>query len=601
MPVSLSDPDDPDLLDAAQRPRVGAWRLLIALLQGALLYWLYRAGVDKAWPASVPTLFVPLLLVAVLCPVLAIVSLGHLAPRRLLWWTGGVAVLVAALGWYDAWRRAVPGHGSDTMTPTPLLFVHLVAGLFIAHTLVAAASAERRRIASYPTYFDAAWKLAVQLVFSAGFVGAVWLVLNLGGELFKLIKLNFLDQLLRKAWFNIPVIVFAFACAVHVTDVRPAIVRGIRGLMLALMAWLLPVVTILVGGFLLSLPFTGLSALWATRHAAATLLGSAALLVLMINAAWQNGAALPALAAPLRWSARLAALLLAPLVAIAAWALQLRVADYGWTDDRIVAGACIVVAACYAAGYLVAALRSSRLERIARVNIGTAFVVLAVTLVLFSPLGDPARISVDSQLARLNSGKVTPDKFDYAYLRFHGERYGRDALAELERTASGPNAAAIKAGVAQARAAVNRWEAARPVALEPAGLLANLTVWPRGTTLPPAFISKRDNAGRLHEADCLRIAGQRCDVFALDLGGGAADLLVLGENSAAVYGEGADGVWRVVETLPFQLATCPVLRQRLIAGQFKTVKPARKVLEIDGKPILPSPAISAAPACPGSP
>ncbi len=34
-----------------------------------------------------------LLLVAVLCPVLAIVSLGHLAPRRLLWWTGGVAVL----------------------------------------------------------------------------------------------------------------------------------------------------------------------------------------------------------------------------------------------------------------------------------------------------------------------------------------------------------------------------------------------------------------------------------------------------------------------------------------------------------------------------
>jgi hypothetical protein len=64
------------------------------------------------------------------------------------------------------------------------------------------------------------------------------------------------------------------------------------------MSWILPVAVVLVAGFICSLPFTGLAALWETRHATSVLLSAAALLLVLINAAFQNGEAKVAL--PLR-------------------------------------------------------------------------------------------------------------------------------------------------------------------------------------------------------------------------------------------------------------------------------------------------------------
>lgn len=366
--------------EALSRPAVAPVRLLIGLLQGILLYWLYRAGHDHAWPATVPLLFEPLLLAALIAPLILVSSLGHLAARRAALWTGAAALIIAALGVHDAWRRAP---ASALQMPSASLVLALVVGFFIAHSMVLAGVGERRRIASYAAYFESSWKMAVQLFFSGAFVGALWLVLWLGASLFMLVQLSFLRELLQKPWFAIPIITFAFTWAMHITDVRPAIVRGIRTLLLVLMSWVLPVATLIVGGFLASLLFTGLAPLWATRHAASVLLGAAAMLVVMVNAAWQNGAAASTVAPAIRHSARLAALLLAPIVLIAVYALALRVADYGWTDDRVVAAACLLVAACYAAGYAVAALRRGWLERIAGVNVATAFVVLAALLALF--------------------------------------------------------------------------------------------------------------------------------------------------------------------------------------------------------------------------
>lgn len=574
--------------EALVRPEVGARRLIIGVLQGALLYWLYRAAQDHLWPATVPMLFIPLVLVSVMAPVLLISSLGHMAGRRVALWVGVAALIIAALGVYDAWR-AVPIAGRIPSPPAPshLLGVFLVAGFFIAHALVMTGSGERRRIASYSGYFETAWKLGVQLAFSAFFVGVIWAVLNMGAELFALVKLTFLRELLRESWFNIPVIAFAFSCAMHITDVRPAIVRGIRTLLLVLLSWILPVAVLIVGGFLGSLLFTGLAPLWATRHASAVLLGAAALLVVLINAAWQNGAALATTALPIRLSARIAALLLAPIVLIAIWALTLRVADYGWTNDRIIAAACELVAACYAAGYAQAALRRGWLERIGAVNILTAFVVLAVLLALFSPIADPARVSINNQLARLTSRKTTADKFDFAYLRFEGARYGRDALARLGQSGD----AVVRSGVD--RALAMQGPAPRyPVEprATPIQIAANITVWPKGASLPPSFLAMdwRRTNGPWPFPACLVQAGAKCDVFLIDLtDDGKPEALVVGAvaGGAAIIGETGTGGWTMLDRLPFQLAGCASYRQRLIDGRVRAVAPARKVLEIDGKRI----------------
>ena len=598
MPESLAPPD------------VGSARLLIGLLQGAVLAFLYTAAEHDAWPATLPMLFEPMLLVSLFAPVLLVSSLGHLGARRAAVWVGAAALALAALGLYDAWRAAavpgaselVPGARASPLPSEPLLFV-LVAGFFISHALVLAGAGERRRIASYPACFEAAWKLAVQLSFSALFVGVASLVLFLGATLFLLVELRFFNELLEKSWFVIPLIAFAYSWAMHITDVRPAIVRGIRGLLLLLMSWILPVATFIIGGFLASLLFTGLEPLWATRRATALLLGAAAVLVILINAAWQNGAA-PAVAPVIRHSARAAALLLAPIVGIAAYALGLRVAEHGWTTDRIVAAACLLVAACYAAGYAFAALRKGWLDTIAGVNRANAFLVLALLLALFSPLADPARLAVNHQLARLASGKVAADRFDYAYLRTNGARYGRAALAQL-KGATGKDAATIRQGAAEATRPVrpNVRRSAETKA-GPADLARNLTVWPRTAQLPQSFLGHKWSAhvGRWGYPPCLQQAGEQCDAFLLDLSGdGKPEVIVIGAQpggGATVMGEDGQGQWSPVAVLPADFAGCPPVRQSLIEGRFRAVAPLESALEIDGKRVWMSPkATKAPPSC----
>jgi hypothetical protein len=574
-------------------PEVGRLRMAIGLVQGIVLYLLYRAGTDHVWPATEPMLFVALVVVCVLVPLLLISSLGHMTGKRALQWVSAAAAIAAVLGAYDGWRHAIPavaGKVQQVPAPSPALALSLVAGFFIAHTLVMTGVAERRRIASYAGYFETAWKLAVQLSFSALFVGAVWLVLNLGAELFKLVKLSWFRELIYKSWFIIPVIVFSFACAMHVTDVRPAIVRGIRSLLLTLMAWILPVATLIIGGFLATLPFTGVAPLWATRFATSLLLAAAALLVVLVNAAWQNGAA--SAPAVIRVSARVACLLLVPLCAIAIYALGLRVSDHGWTSDRIIAAACLLVASCYAAGYALAAVRKGWLPEIARVNVATAFVVIAVLLALFSPIANPERLSVDNQLARLKAGKVEANKFDYAYLRFEGGRYGRDALAQLRAGAAGKDAAAIRQGVDEALALEGPWARLKPEGVPaPSDLAANLTVWPATARLPQTFLSKawHTDAKWMLPA-CMRSATAKCDAFMLDLAGDARPEVVLVGASAgdgsAVLAEDAQGKWGLIGVLPFGVAGCATLRNAVAAGQVGTVAPAGQDLDVGGKRLL---------------
>jgi hypothetical protein len=572
-------------------PRVATARLGIGLLQGSLLYFLYHASQHQAWPATLPLLFAPLLSMALLAPLVLVSSLGHMTRHQLLRWVAFVAVLVAALGWYDVWR------GADLATPAPAngpgsggipsapLGVFVVTGLFIAHTLVLAAVRDRRRIAAYATYFETAWKLAVQLAFSALFVGATWLVLTLGAQLFLLVKLDFLQKLTNEAWFAIPVTAFAFSCAFHLTDVRPAIVRGIRTLLLMLMSWILPVMTLLVGGFLLSLPFTGLAPLWATRHAGSVLLLADAGFIVLVNAAWQNGETGSSVARLVRASARAAAVLLVPLTLLAVYALWLRVREYGWTDDRIHAAACLVVASCYAAGYCHAALRSGWLPTIARVNIATAFVVLATLLLVFSPLADPARLSVNDQVGRLLSGKVPPAKFDFAYLRFEGLRFGRAALAHLDASATGPNAALIRERIAATRILQGRPARTEP-GLAPQDISKNVRVWPKGARLPASFVASAISVDGAVVPACLREPGKTCDAALVDLtGDGKPEIVLLAAAAgpSAVMGENDKGQWQAIAWLPFEISGCGTLRDAIVAGKVRAVPAAMNDIEIGGQ------------------
>lgn len=589
--------DDLSMPESAVSRGIAVARLVVGSLQGILLYMLYSAFQYKTWPATEGQLFAPLLLVTLFIPIIFVSGLGHIGLKRIVVWVAVASAIAWGVGFYDVWRLAPDSaseigyaHDTHSILPSPLVFFFMGIGLYIAHSLVLAATADRQWIARYSSYFELAWKLAIQILFSALFVGILWLVLWLGASLFMLVKLDFLKDLLASPWFSVPITAFAFSAALHITDVRPGIVRGIRTLLLVLMSWLLPLATLIVFGFMASLPWTGLDPLWATRHATAVLLSAAAVLVVLINATFQNGEITSQVARILRWSARLAAVLLAPIILIAIYSLGLRVGEYGWTTDRVIAAACLLVASCYATGYVWAACsRGAAMRHIALTNVVTAFVVLTVLVAMFSPAADPARISVTNQLARLESGKVLAAQFDFDYMKFSGARYGWDALQKLKVTVQGSEAPLIREKAAAVIAKRNQWTPETPAAT-PAEIVGNITVWPKGSALPASLLSQE--WGHTNEAwsisECLKFKNKKCDAYLIDFtGDGKMEVLLIDQQDyphPVLIIQGAGGLWNVAGHQDISYVRCSEqIQKALVAGAYRLVPPLIQDLEVAGQ------------------
>jgi hypothetical protein len=444
-------------------------------------------------------------------------------PRTVAIWLGGAALLTAGLGAYDGAIRT-----GKVDLPGPGLMLGLAAALFIGHHLTLAADQGRRWLAPYARYFDNGWRDGVRLALSAAFVGALWLLLGLGALLFNLIGLKTFGEVIGEPWFAFPVTATCFALGVHLTDVRAALVRGVRTLALTLLSYLLPVMTLIAFGFEVALLFTGLEPLWKTRSAGAILLSAAAALIILVNTAYQDGARATSPPRVLKWSGRAAALLIAPLTAIAAYGLWLRVGQHGLTPDRIRAAACVLVAAGYAGGYAAAAVaRGAWLKGLERTNVYVAHFVVVLLVVLFSPIADPRRLSVDDQMRRLASGRVAPEAFDFRFLRFDAGRYGERALKDLIAHPRGAKGAQIADLARKAQTAESRYDVAAPSPTEQA---ANLRV-AGGGALPADFVEQawpeRDGPLQGCEND-----GAVCAGAVVDLNGdGVAEVLILSRGT----------------------------------------------------------------------
>jgi hypothetical protein len=550
-------------------------RLAIGLTQGFALYLLYSATDDKVWPATQGLVFAPLLLAWLLAPVVLTLSLGAMAWRRAATWTAIVALTFGVLAFFDIWMAWpldwVRTHWEPHIIPAPQLFFFGGAGLFIAHALVIGGHTDHRFKARYSIHFDVAWKLAVQLALSAFFVGAFWLLLWLGAGLFKLIKLDFFEKLIRHEWFAIPVITMAAASALHLTDIRPALVQGARTLLLTLLSWLLPIITLIVAGFVSSLPFTGLGALWGVGHATALLLVATAALIVLINAAHQDGATERMPPRILQLAGTVAAILTVPLAVIAGYALFLRVQQYGWTVDRVTVTAIVIVALAYAGGYARAALsRGPWLVHIENWNFYVSLLSLVLLVALFTPITSPVRIAVADQMARLKNGKIAPEKFDYSYLRWHGGRYGEAALNSLAQNGNADTRRRV--------AEVLKQTGPNYVLGAVDTLRDRVTIYPRGEKFPESFFATEMMEPFDYEIpNCTRSAGSRCDAVMFDVDGdGIKEIILLSEDEtprSVVFRDNGSGFWQAVGVLAGLPSKCPALREAFRAGNLSAVQP----------------------------
>jgi hypothetical protein len=526
-------------------------------------------------------------MVALFVPLLLAQALGNVRVLSLILWSLAATAVVAGFATYDIWHcwptEYVWAAHSDLprLLPAFATFFFAVAFLFIGQALVVSGDTDRKFIAAYHTDFDVAWKQGLQFALAAVFVGLFWLLLWLGAALFKLINLDFLEKLIEHRWFAIPVTTLAIAAALHIADVRAVLVRGARSLVLALLSWLLLLIVVIAAGFLVSLFGTGLEPLWKTRMATSLLLTAAAALIILINAAYQDGDAERKPLRLLRLAGSLGGVMLLPIVALAGYAVYLRIAQYGWTADRISVVACVTVASAYAIGYAIAAVwPKTWFKPVELWNFAVALLVLAVIAALFSPLVDPMRIGVASQVARLETGKIAPEKFDFWYLRHQGGRFGKVAL---ERLAKSQNSYTRQA----ASNALRSWNPYNPPdrPVTPQSVRDLVRVFPIGKRLPQSFASENWIAvfGDSSVPNCLKNAtgvDSHCVALFTDLDGDGSDEVLLFLPSDIV-----DETWWNAELLKYSgehwqrigdigsQQHCKGDYAALLAGRFKVVPP----------------------------
>jgi hypothetical protein len=553
-----------------QQPFVLPARIITALIQAAVLYGLNEAVLPKiSWPATSPPLFDALLLIAVFTPLVVLVGLTKIRTLPLAFWAVIVTVVVGALGWYGAVRGGYVAFSHEAVRlPDFQLWVALIGMVFVGHVLFVDSILERSFMPPYPRRFDTAWKLCVQLLLSAAFVGVFWGVLWLGAALFKAINIDLFQRTITERWFAYPATTVAMAVSLHVTDVQPSLIRGARTLVLMLFSWLLPLLAAIMLAFLVSLPFMSLQVLWKTHFAGALMLTSGGLLILLINSCYQDGGAEQTTSRIKRIATMVAAIELVPVVALAAWALSLRVGQYGWSVERVFSAAITLVEACYALGYASAVIRAPVwMKRLEVVNFATAYVAITLAILLFSPIADPARTMVADQMARLKSGATKAGDFDYWALKANGAHWGPEALEKLSRAATGPDANLIKSKAKDALAAKFEYEI--KATAKASDLAKKITVYPAGRTLPPDLAGADAISANTLGANCSEQIQGKCVARYLKLAPGQPEsLVILTPFQAMLYSQDDKGRWHEQDLGP-PGQVCDAARSAVATGSFE--------------------------------
>ena len=320
--------------------------------------------------------------------------------------------------------------------PHAFNFMALVVALFIAAPFYQASLHTQWR--NYRALHHHAWSNAVIIPLGLLFVALTFAMAYLLAKLFELVGISQLQDWLRMditPWLLSGAALGASLGALREHD---NIIASSQKLVQTVFSLLATPLAIGLGGFLLVLPFTGLDTLWNnTRNTSATLFACALAALVFANAVVRDDADNQSHSRILQLAARLLAVCLAPLALITALAIRLRVEQYGWTPDRLWATVISSLLLCYGLWYLVSALRRLQFnESIRQANTVLALLVCALATVLATPLFEFGKVSVKDQLARLNDGRVSEDKFDVAAMAFDYGPAGRNALAELKETAT---------------------------------------------------------------------------------------------------------------------------------------------------------------------
>ncbi|MBS0386971.1 MAG: DUF4153 domain-containing protein [Proteobacteria bacterium] len=599
---------------AEENPRFLTPVLIVAMLQGLLLWWVISSGDAAGWPGNDMVWRGTLLPFGVLIAPL-LYGLAPWAGRRRAWFiVASIAALLLAANRQHAAHAAAPGGTAWSTDPASPPYV-LIQVLLLFHAVPFLQGYLRtgRWRPSYPSLFLDAWQNALRLALAAVFTIVFMLLLWLCAQLFDMIGLPFIRVLLDDVAGFPPLLACpAFGIGFLLVGSAERLLAALRQQVLALLKWLLPIATLVLVAFSLALALRA-PALWAEQQhviRAVWLLWLAIVTVYLYNAAYQDGSIdspyPPLLGRLLAWSAPLLLL----LSGMAAYDLWIRIDAYGLTEARYWAALVAIVTLAYSLGYAIAGVRAGRwMNAVGRTNIGVALALIALLCGSLLPLTCPDRLVARSQALRLAQSDGSAGPEDFMRLRFDLGGYGYDELHRLAGDAH--TAAGIRTGARLALAVDNgrdryqfRYTTVPSVRTTLAGFPANTTIdadlsariialLPNAPVrhragqraASPASMHIDNNAGDATTADICTDTIP-CPVLFVDLDGdGQPEALAFLPDEAAVFQRGEHGWNKLGQTdwrhraQPPHRRTGAELLQLLRGGDYKVVEPRWKALQ----------------------
>jgi hypothetical protein len=430
--------------------------LIIAVVQGILLFALYRAFDTNFWPSESPLWSYPLWTLAVAVPLLLLLSLNHGNERRVVQSVAGLAVVLVLLAVYTGWQ-------AEPFDYFPLWNLSFAFSSSITLACFKALMYLQQRADQVPlTYqvlFTNSWRNFLVTALSAIFVLIFWLILVLWGELFSVIEIDFFRDLFKEDWFIIPVLGFAFGLGAIIFRNLTRVIDNITKLLHGLIKVLLPLIITVAVIFLAALPFVGLDVLWSTGRGTALLLWLLAIMLFFTNAVYQDGRETNPYA-PIIHRLIFSGLCVMPIIsALSLYGLVLRLNQYGWSVERCWAFVVWLILTLIAVGYVAGIIRrrTDWTSDLARVNTAMGLVVLAIMLLANSPILDFRKISLASQLKRVESGEIELKEFDFWYTRHNLARPGYLMMEEMKEQVGDSDAELLDL----IENPVNKWQAQR--------------------------------------------------------------------------------------------------------------------------------------------
>lgn len=339
---------------------------------------------------------------------------------------------------------------------------------------------------AYAAAHDRAWTNVCLWFATWAFVGITFVLAWLLAMLFNLIGIDALEELLKQSRFSMALAGAAFGGATGLLRDRERIVGLLQRIAMMVLSVLAPVLGAGLLLFLAALPFTGLDALWETTKETTPILLSCVIGALVLaNSVIGDGPEDESRQIALRWSAMALGAAILPLAVIAAISTGLRIDQYGLTPARLWAATFTAIACAFGLAYLVALVRGRGQDWAAFVrpaNLRLALGLCALAFVLSTPIVSFGAIATRDQVARLMSGEIPPDKFDWAALRFEFGPAGVEALKDLK---SRGKSVAIRTAATRALKADNPYDAIEQQRQQET--LAQMVVMPRAAALPPAL------------------------------------------------------------------------------------------------------------------